>query len=276
MPAVLLAGGAAGRAAAGDSRGPAGRAGERPRDRRDPSAGGEVAPGSRQAADVSRELERDGRGLPRGGRLDRAIELLVEAYALDEDNGLVLAELTLCYVRAEDYDDARFYLRRAEERADRAPPEIYGVLGRRLLRPAPARRRGARLERVRPARRDRSPTSWRGWPAPATSSRSRGASARCAFEHFAVFADAAVGQELLRLRPKTSRRPTRSRRRCSAGGSPRRSSSSSTRAGPTSRSCPFPTGSRGSTTARSACRWRPKPWRRAPRGRCSRTSSRTR
>ena len=54
------------------------------------------------------------------GALGRAIELLAEAYALDEENGLVLAELTLCYVRAEDFDAARFYLRRAEERVRRA------------------------------------------------------------------------------------------------------------------------------------------------------------
>ena len=97
------------------------------------------------------------------------------------------------------------------------------------------------------------------------------------FEHFTVFADADVGQELAaRWRARTWRPRTRSRRRSSAGRSPRRSSWSCTRAGRTFRSCRFPTGSRGSTTGRSACRWRPKPSRRAPRGRCSRTSSRTR
>ena len=42
--------------------------------------------------------------------------------AIDEENGLALAGLTLCYVRAEDYENAHFYLRLAEERSSRAPP----------------------------------------------------------------------------------------------------------------------------------------------------------
>ena len=63
------------------------------------------------------------------GETGRSIELLGEAYGLDEENGLTLAELTLAYVRAGDFESARFYLQRAEPRATRAPPEIYGILG---------------------------------------------------------------------------------------------------------------------------------------------------
>jgi tetratricopeptide (TPR) repeat protein len=59
----------------------------------------------------------------------RAIELLEEAYGWDADNGLVLARLTFAYVRAGDFPFARFYLELAEERAPRAPPEVYAVLG---------------------------------------------------------------------------------------------------------------------------------------------------
>jgi hypothetical protein len=59
----------------------------------------------------------------------RAAELLGEAYALDEENGLVLAELTLAHLSLGDAATARFYLRRAEQRATAAPPEIFAVLG---------------------------------------------------------------------------------------------------------------------------------------------------
>lgn len=86
-------------------------------------------PGSRDAARIAAELERIGAAYLAEGQAGRAAELMSEAYALDEENGIVLAELTLCYLRAEDYDAARFYLRLAEERVSRAPPEIYGVLG---------------------------------------------------------------------------------------------------------------------------------------------------
>ena len=88
-----------------------------------------VAPGSREAALLAGELERFGSAYLADGDTGRASELLSEAYALDEENGLVLAELTLCDLRAEDFDAARFYLRRAEERVAHAPPEIYGILG---------------------------------------------------------------------------------------------------------------------------------------------------
>ena len=88
-----------------------------------------ASPGSREAGLLAGELERFGSAYLAEGDAGRATELLSEAYALDEENGLVLAELTLCYLRAEDFDAARFYLRRAEERVAHAPPEIYGILG---------------------------------------------------------------------------------------------------------------------------------------------------
>lgn len=86
-------------------------------------------PGSREAARVAGELERLGAAYLSEGDTGRATELLSEAYALDEGNGLILAELTLCHLRAGDPDAARFYLRLAEENVSRAPPEIYAVLG---------------------------------------------------------------------------------------------------------------------------------------------------
>ncbi|MGE5413805.1 MAG: peptidase MA family metallohydrolase, partial [Syntrophomonadaceae bacterium] len=86
-------------------------------------------PGSRQAAGVADELARLGAAYLDEGDTGRASELLSEAYALDEENGLILAELTLCHLRAGDPDAARFYLRLAEENVSRAPPEIYAVLG---------------------------------------------------------------------------------------------------------------------------------------------------
>jgi len=88
-----------------------------------------AAPGSPEGAEVAAALEEIAAAYLAEGQTGRASELLSEAYALDEENGLVLAELTLCYVRADDFDVARFYLRRAEERVARAPSEIFGVLG---------------------------------------------------------------------------------------------------------------------------------------------------
>ncbi|MGH9367298.1 MAG: peptidase MA family metallohydrolase, partial [Thermoanaerobaculia bacterium] len=63
------------------------------------------------------------------GDSGRAVELLEEAYGWDEENGLVLASLTLAYVREENFPFARFYLELAEERAAAAPPEVYATLG---------------------------------------------------------------------------------------------------------------------------------------------------
>jgi len=88
-----------------------------------------AVPGSSEAARVAAGMERIGAACLAENDLARASELLSEAYTLDEDNGLVLAELTLCYLRADDDASARFYLRRTEERAVHAPPEAYAVLG---------------------------------------------------------------------------------------------------------------------------------------------------
>jgi len=158
----------------------------------------EAAPGSRQAAEVSRDLERMGAAYLAEGALDRATELLSEAYALDEESGLVLAELTLCYVRAQDYDNARFYLREAEERAHRAPPEIYGVLGdayfglHRLDDAVLAWSEYVRLGGTEPDVLRRLSRA-RDELAVSRGQRSM------RFEHFTVFADADVPQEVLRL-----------------------------------------------------------------------------
>ena len=89
----------------------------------------EVAPETPAARDLARELGRIGRGYLDLGDVGRAVELLEEAYGWDEDNGLVLASLTLAYVRQENYPFARFYLELAERRAPHAPPEIYASLG---------------------------------------------------------------------------------------------------------------------------------------------------
>jgi tetratricopeptide (TPR) repeat protein len=86
-------------------------------------------PGSGEAKRVADGLEGLGAAYLAEGDTGRASELLSEAYALDEGNGLILAELTLCHLRAGDPDAARFYLRLAEENVSHAPPEIYAVLG---------------------------------------------------------------------------------------------------------------------------------------------------
>jgi tetratricopeptide (TPR) repeat protein len=88
-----------------------------------------ASPGSAEAFRASAELAEIGRQFLDEGQTAQAIELLSEAYGLDEENGLVLSELTLAHVRAADYDSARFYLQLAEEHIESAPPEIYGVLG---------------------------------------------------------------------------------------------------------------------------------------------------
>jgi tetratricopeptide (TPR) repeat protein len=88
-----------------------------------------VSPGTPQASSLARELGSIGRAYLDRGDTGRSIELLEEAYGWDEDNGVVLAELTLAYVRAENYPVARFYLELAEQRALRARPEIYAELG---------------------------------------------------------------------------------------------------------------------------------------------------
>jgi tetratricopeptide (TPR) repeat protein len=90
---------------------------------------GSVSPGTPEAERIADELARIGSEDLEEGETGRAIELLSEAYALDEENGLILARLTLAYVRGGDFESARFYLKMAEERISRAPPEIYGLLG---------------------------------------------------------------------------------------------------------------------------------------------------
>ncbi|HXM78641.1 MAG TPA: hypothetical protein VOA00_05340 [Thermoanaerobaculia bacterium] len=88
-----------------------------------------AAPGAPEAKAVASELGEIGAAYIARGDTGRAVELLEEAYGWDADNGLVLARLTLAYVRAEDFPFARFYLELAEQRAPRAPPEAYAVLG---------------------------------------------------------------------------------------------------------------------------------------------------
>ncbi|MFN2633776.1 MAG: hypothetical protein ABR610_10200 [Thermoanaerobaculia bacterium] len=88
-----------------------------------------VFPGTREAKTVATRLAEIGRRYLDLGENGRALELLEEAYGLDDENGLLLAELTLAHVRAEDFPSARFYLELAEQRAPRAPPTVYAVLG---------------------------------------------------------------------------------------------------------------------------------------------------
>ena len=82
---------------------------------------------------AARRLAEDFAGIAREylqrGDAGRAIELYEEAYGWDDENGVLLAELTLAYVRAENFPFARFYLELAERMAPRAPPEAYAVLG---------------------------------------------------------------------------------------------------------------------------------------------------
>ena len=88
-----------------------------------------VRPHSPEAASIASELGLIGRAYLEKGDSGRALELLDEAYGYNEDDGLVLALLTLAYVRREDYPFARFYLDLAEQRAPRAPPQAYEILG---------------------------------------------------------------------------------------------------------------------------------------------------
>jgi tetratricopeptide (TPR) repeat protein len=88
-----------------------------------------AAPGTPEAQAVAGALAAVAREDLDAGRPGPAAELLGEAYALDEGNGLLLAELTLAHLGLGDAETARFYLRRAEQRVSSAPPEIYAVLG---------------------------------------------------------------------------------------------------------------------------------------------------
>jgi hypothetical protein len=93
-----------------------------------------VAPGTPEARAVAEEMGRIGSELLGEGAPGPALELLGEAYGLDEGNGRVLAELTLACLRAEDLDAARFYLERAGGGAEGAPPEVYRELGEEYVR----------------------------------------------------------------------------------------------------------------------------------------------
>jgi len=90
---------------------------------------GGLTPGTPQARQVAGDLERIGRLYLERGETGRSIELLEQSYALDGENGLALAELTLAYVRVENFPFARFYLELAEQHAPKAPPETYAALG---------------------------------------------------------------------------------------------------------------------------------------------------
>ena len=88
-----------------------------------------VTPDSAGARKLASELGRIGQGYLDAGETGRAVELLEEAYGWDEENGLVLASLTLAYLRQENFPFARFYLELAEQRAPEAPPDVYASLG---------------------------------------------------------------------------------------------------------------------------------------------------
>jgi tetratricopeptide (TPR) repeat protein len=93
-----------------------------------------VAPGSSEARAVAEEMGRIGSQLLAEGATGPALELLGEAYGLDEGNGRILAELTLASLRAEDLDAARFYLERAGGGAEGALPETYRELAEEYVR----------------------------------------------------------------------------------------------------------------------------------------------
>ncbi|MGH9365602.1 MAG: peptidase MA family metallohydrolase [Thermoanaerobaculia bacterium] len=156
-----------------------------------------VSPNTLAARLLAAELSEIGRAYLAEGQIGRATELLSEAYGLDEEDGLVLAELTLAYVRAEDFDSARFYLHRAEEKVTRAPPEAFGVLGdvyyalHRLDDAVVAWGECVRFGGQDP------PLLRRFARARDELALTRGQRS-LAFEHFSIFADPAVSEELVR------------------------------------------------------------------------------
>jgi tetratricopeptide (TPR) repeat protein len=87
-----------------------------------------TAPGTPAARELSGDLARLGEACLEQQETGRAIEILVQACALDAGNGQALATLTLAYVRAEDFSAARFYLDLARQNAPGAPPAIYRML----------------------------------------------------------------------------------------------------------------------------------------------------
>jgi tetratricopeptide (TPR) repeat protein len=157
-----------------------------------------ATPGAPEAQKLAAELQEFGSGYLRRGDSGRAIELLGEAYALDEGNGSALAELTLAYAREEDYDAAAFYLRLAEERGAAAPPETYASIGEifsglhRLEEAVGAWSEAARLGGQDPALLRRLARS-RDELAVARGQRSLFS------ENFALFAEPSVPEAVVRL-----------------------------------------------------------------------------
>jgi tetratricopeptide (TPR) repeat protein len=88
-----------------------------------------ATPGTPDAQAVAGALRAIARGDLDAGEPGRAAELLGEAYALDEGNGLLVAELALAHLALGDAETARFYLRRAEQRVAYGPPEAFAALG---------------------------------------------------------------------------------------------------------------------------------------------------
>ncbi len=156
----------------------------------------QTAPGSRESRALAGEMGDMGATLLAEGAIGPAIELLGEAHVLDEQNGLVLGQLTLAFVRAEDFAAARFYLSRAGARAREAPPDLYRSLGdacyeaHRLEDAAAAWSEAARLSGQDPAMLARL-AKVRDELAVSRGQRS------LATDHFVLFADPAVPQAVL-------------------------------------------------------------------------------
>jgi tetratricopeptide (TPR) repeat protein len=156
-----------------------------------------VAPGTPEARAVAEEMGRIGSELLAEGAPGPALELLGEAYGLDEGNGRVLAELTLACVRAEDLEAARFYLERAGGGAEGAPPAVYRELGEEYFR----------LQRLEEAAMAWGEAARLSGQDPATLARlsrvrdelavSRGQRS-LSTEHFELFADPDVAETALR------------------------------------------------------------------------------
>ena len=156
-----------------------------------------VVAGTPEARAVAEEMGRIGSELLAEGAPGPALELLGEAYGLDEGNGRVLAELTLACLRAEDLDAARFYLERAGGGAEGGSPEVYRELGEEYVR----------LQRLEEAALAWGEAARLSGQDPATLARltrvrdelavSRGQRTHTS-EHFEIFADPAVSDEAVR------------------------------------------------------------------------------
>ena len=156
-----------------------------------------VSAGTAEARAVAEDMGRMGIELLAAGEPGPAVELLGEAYGLDETNGRVLAELTLACMRAGDQDAARFYLDRAGGGAEGASPETYRELGeeyvrqQRLEEAVIAWNEAARLSGQDPATLARLS---RVWDELAVSRGQRTLST----DHFELFADPDVPEAALR------------------------------------------------------------------------------